>query len=272
MQKSQLKGSSNSKYLDSFTIQNHRRDIPPRHFKNVYKKPPTPFPSQARLHPKLASRTCVSDTWPPLDIFDYHSGIDSKRVDQKRRRIRKNLYKNKFNPTPKSSKKNTTHYLTFLLLRIPTNPPFPSSPTVRNATLHKKKSLHPLPLPTPFLSPPGSHGSHVTLLHSLSRRIQQAMHITGHAAPPRRRRTPINPLESKSGTRQLPTGFSPGTRRISGHRAICTASSSRRRWKRRCDLPAAAVGGTGEFVGGEGVAQLFVAGCGCAADGRAVWT
>src|SRR5262249_30046163 len=134
-----------------------------------------------------------------------------------------------------------------------------------------KKSLHPLPLPTPFLSPPRSHGSHVTLFHSLGGRIQQAMHITGHAAPPRRRRTPINPLESKSGTGQLPTGFSSGTGHIGGRRAIRTARSSRRRWKRRCDLPAAAVGGAGEFVGGEGVAQLFVAGCRGAADGRAVW-
>lgn len=153
--------------------------------------------------------------------------------------------------------------------------PIPSfSLTVCNATLHTKQEnflLHSLPLPTSFFSPPGSRGPYVTLFHPLSRWIQQAMHITGHAAPPRRRRTPINPLESKSGTRQLPTGLWAGTRAIGGRGAIRTTRSSRRRRKRWRDLPAAAVGGAWEFVGGKRVAQLFVAGCWWATDGRAVW-
>jgi len=57
MQKSQLKGSSNSKYLDSFTIQNHSRDNPPRHFKKCLQTAANAFSFSS----PIASKVSIQD-------------------------------------------------------------------------------------------------------------------------------------------------------------------------------------------------------------------
>jgi hypothetical protein len=198
------------------------------------------------------------DTWPPLDLSIIVAALISteltrnkadKKNDKQHCTRTNSIRHGIFNR--KGKEKGKSRPLSNISLALPISSS-PQHSAMQRFT--KKNSLHSLPLSTTLLRPGGSRGSYVTLLHPLSSRIQQTMHVAGHATPPCGRRTPINPLEIEPGTRQLPAGFRTGTRCIGGRRAIRTARRSCGRWKGRCDLPAATVGSAREFVGGEGVA------------------